>query len=163
MRLKRWAFAVGLAVVTALPVSAFAFGGHGGLGGGDGMMPMMMLLRHVNLTADQQTQIHQIMQANWQQSKPLVRQLHSIHEQIANQLLGSGNVTASNFTAMQNQEAQVRQQLEQNMLATALKIRGVLTPDQLSQASTLHSKLESLHQQMQALLGDEQPPASPAD
>lgn len=155
MRFKRWALALGLIVVTAVPVSALAFGGGGhemGHGGGGGMMPLMMLLKHVNLTSDQQSQIHQIMQANWQQSKPLVQQLHSIHEQIATELLSSGNVTASNFTSLQNQAEQARQQLDQNMLATALKVRGVLTSSQLAQAASLHSQLESLHQQMEALL-----------
>jgi Spy/CpxP family protein refolding chaperone len=148
-----------------IPVAAFAHGpGMGGFGGGPiGIgampMPMMMLLRHVNLTADQQTQVNQFMQANFAQAKPLISQLRSIHDQIADKLLSPGTVTAADLAPLQQQASQIHQQLAQQMLATALQIRGVLTPTQLSQAADLHTKLQSLRSQMQALMGNDEPQA----
>jgi Spy/CpxP family protein refolding chaperone len=149
-----------LCIAAAIPAAAFAQPhGHGpGGGGGPMSMPMMMLLRHVNLTADQQTQVHQLMDANFAQAQPLIMQLHSIHDQIADKLLSPGSVTTADLTPLQQQASQINQQLDQDMLATALKIRGVLTPAQLAQASDLHGKLKSLRTQFQTLMGDEPTP-----
>jgi len=151
-----------LCIAAALPAAAFAQPhGHGPGGFGGSMpMPMMMLLRHVNLTADQQTQVQQLMEANSTEAQPLMTQLHSIHDQIADKLLSPGSVTATDIAPLQQQASQIHQQLDQDMLATALKIRAVLTPAQLSQASDLHGKLKALRAQFQTLMGDE-PPASP--
>ncbi|MGH7841046.1 MAG: periplasmic heavy metal sensor [Candidatus Binataceae bacterium] len=156
MRLKT--LLLSLLLAAAIPAAAFAQPhGHGP---GRGMpMPMMMLLRHVNLTADQRTQVHQMMEANFTQAQPLMTQLHSIHDQIADKLLSPGNVTVADLAPLQQQESQIRQQLDHQMLATALKVRGVLTPAQLAQAADLHGKLKSLRAQFQTLMGDE-PPAT---
>jgi Spy/CpxP family protein refolding chaperone len=124
-------------------------------------MPMMMLLKQVNLTADQQSQVQQMMEANFAQARPLITQLHSIHDQIADKLLSAGSVSEADLTPLQSQESQIHQQLDQQMLATALKIRGVLTPAQLAQAADLHTKLKSLRSQMQSLLGNDYQPAPP--
>jgi Spy/CpxP family protein refolding chaperone len=150
-----------LATACAVPIAVSAQSFHHGWGGGPGgPMPMLMLLRHVNLTADQQTQVHQIMEANFTTARPLMKQLHSIHDQIADKLLGPGTVSASDLTPLQTQENQVRQQLDQQMLTTALKIRGVLTATQLAQAADLHTKLKSLHSQMEALFNEDGTPPS---
>jgi periplasmic protein CpxP/Spy len=149
-----------LCLAAAIPVAAFGsgMGLHmlmmGGPGGGM-PMPMMMLLHHVNLSTDQQAQVHQIMDANFTQARPLMQQLHSVHDQIAEKLLTPGTVTTSDLAPLQQQESQIHQQLDQQMLATALKIRGVLSASQLAQAADLHAKLKALRDQMQALLGDD--------
>jgi Spy/CpxP family protein refolding chaperone len=166
MRLKTLVLSFFLAA--AIPAAALAQScrGHGGgaIGGGGPMpLPMMMMLRHVNLTTDQQSQVHQLMEANFTQAQPLMQQLHSIHDQIADKLLSSGSVSATDITPLQQQESQIHQQLDQQMMATALKIRGVLTPAQLSQAADLHGKLKALRAQYQSLMGDEQPPPLPPD
>ncbi|HLW71620.1 MAG TPA: periplasmic heavy metal sensor [Candidatus Binataceae bacterium] len=149
-----------LCLAAAIPAAAFAQPHcHGPAGFGRTMpMPMMMLLRHVNLSAAQQTQVQQLMEANSTQAQPLMTQLHSIHDQIADKLLSSGSVTATDIAPLQQQASQVHQQLDQDMLATALKIRAVLTPAQLAQASELHGKFKSLRAQFQTLMGDEPPP-----
>ena len=165
MFMKKFLLTVCLATACAMPVAASAQPFHQGPGGGFGggmPMPMMMLLRHVNLTADQQTQVHKIMDANFADARPLIKQLHEIHDSIADKLLSAGTVSTAELTPLQTQESSIHQQLDQQMLATALKIRGVLTPAQLAQAADLHTKLKSLRAQMETLMGDDGPPPSPS-
>ena len=168
MFLKRFLMSVCLVVACALPAAAMAQPFHHGWGGGasDPMpMPMMMLLRHVNLTTDQQTKVHEIMRANFAEARPLMKQLHAIHDQIADKVMSPGTVSESDLKALQSQENQIHQQLDQKMLATALKIRGLLTPAQVAQAADLHTKLKGLRSQMQSLLGDDgaTPATNPAE
>src|SRR5215469_11931331 len=59
--------------------------------------PIMMGLQAAHLTADQQSQMSRIMQSNHAQIAPLIEQLHSIHEQIANKLLAPGTVIANDL------------------------------------------------------------------
>ncbi len=160
MRFKRLLLALCLVATPALPAAALAQPhGPGGPGeGGPLPMPLMLIIRQVNLTADQQASVHQIMGANFAQAQPLMKQLRAVHDQIADKLMSTGSVTASDIAPLQQQEAQIHQQLDQQMLSTALQIRGLLTPDQLSRASALHNQLKSLRAQMDALLGDGQPP-----
>ncbi len=165
MRYKRLLPALSLIVICATPLAAFAQFHHGPMMGPGGSMPMpmMMLMRHANLTADQDQQVHQIMEANFTQARPLMKQLRTLHEQMADKLLSLGKLSASDFTTMQTQETNLRNQLDAQMLATALKIRGLLTPDQLSKVADLHTKLKALHAQAEALLGDDElsPPEPP--
>ena len=159
---KSTLFAAGLAALIAAPVSALAFGGGGPGGHGmGGPPPMMMLLRTANLTAEQQTQVHQILQTGKGQIKPLFQQLHSIDEQIASKLLSPGSVSAYDFTALEQQKSQIQQQIDQTMINTSLQIRGLLSATQLSAVSQTNQKLESLHQQIESLMnqgGDNPPP-----
>jgi protein CpxP len=166
MRYKRILPILSLIVVCAIPLAAFAEFHQGPMMGPGGPMPMpmMMLLRHANLTADQDKQVHQIMETNFTQARPLMKQLRNLHEQMADKLLSPGKLSASDFTTMQTRESNLRNQLDAQMLAMALKIRGLLTPDQLSKVADLHTKLKALHAQAEALLGDDElsPPGPPA-
>ncbi|MBV8053703.1 MAG: Spy/CpxP family protein refolding chaperone [Deltaproteobacteria bacterium] len=128
-----------------------------GPGGGPMSMPLMMIIRQVNLTQEQQTKVHQIMGSSFAQAQPLMKQLHDIQEQIADKLMSPGTVSSTDIEPLQQQENQIHQQLEEQMLSTALQIRALLTPEQLSKAAGLHSKLKSLRQQMDALVGDHGP------
>src|SRR5262249_50121881 len=130
MRFQRLCLTLGLLTITTLPIAALADPGMRGPGGPGGCggpmsMPLMMILHHVNLTTDQESQVNQIMQASFSQNQPLIQQLHATREQIADKLLTSGSVSSSDFNSLQTQEAKIHQQLAQNMMATALKIRGV--------------------------------------
>jgi Spy/CpxP family protein refolding chaperone len=161
MRYKRLLLTLHLAVTLALPTAALAqFHGPGGPGGFGGpmAMPLMMFIRHANLTADQQAKVRKIMDANFAQARPLMKQLHTIHDQIADKLMGTAAVIAADIAPLQHQEAQIHQQLGQQMLTAALQIRAVLTPEQLARASELHIKLKALHTQMETLMGDDVPP-----
>jgi Spy/CpxP family protein refolding chaperone len=114
---------------------------HGGPGGGD-----MEFLHGLNLTDAQKDQAKTIEKSAWSQTKPLVEQLHTLHEQYVTTLL-TANSTQAQAAAIQQQEESVHNQLDAAKLATAFQLRALLTPEQLSQAADLHSKLEALHQQ----------------
>ena len=126
-------------------------GGHGPLG----------FLEGVTLTPEQKTQIHQIMQASWGTAKPLAQQLRADHKQIGDLLASSGAVTAAQLTPIQQQAAQLQQQLDSQRLATALQVRTLLSPTQLAQSAQTHQQLESLHQQERAVFQAAHP-AAPA-
>jgi len=121
-------------------------------------MPLMLVLRHADLTPEQQAHVRQIMDANFAQAGPLMKQFHDVHDQIADKLMSTGPVEASDIAPLQQQETKIHQQLDQQVLSTALQIRALLTPDQLAKAAELHNKLKSLRAQMEALVGDGGPP-----
>src|ERR1700721_3553359 len=72
--------------------------GHGGMGHhGMGMMhdaPFLMLLKSANLTAAQHAQVKQILESEHSHTKPLMKQFHALHEQIAGRLLATGPLSA---------------------------------------------------------------------
>ena len=154
-------FVAACALALAAGPALADFQGHGPQGA-NGLMSMMMLLHHADLTPAQQTKIDQIMKSSFGEAHPLMKQLRTVHEQIAARLLGPGNMQASDFASLQKQENALRSQLDTQMLAAALKVRAVLTPAQLAKLAKLHSQLEALHAQAQALLGEDEPPAPPA-
>lgn len=135
------AAACGLAV--AGTAAAHPEGGwhHGGFGG-----PDMEFLRGLNLTDAQKEQAHSIEKSTWEQARPLMEQMHALHEQEINLLLTAGT-TQAQIGGIVAQEQAIRNQLDANRLATALQLRNLLTADQLIQAAELHSKLEALHEQ----------------
>jgi Spy/CpxP family protein refolding chaperone len=126
-------------------------------GGGPMPMPLMMIIKQLNLTREQQAKVHEIMGSSFTEAQPLMKQLRDIHEQVADKLMSPGAVSSSDLEPLQQQENQIQQQLDQQMLSSALQIRALLTPAQLTRAAGLHSKLKSLRQQMDALMGDHGP------
>jgi Spy/CpxP family protein refolding chaperone len=131
--------------------------GHGGMGHhGMGFMhdaPFMMLLKSANLSTAQHTQIKQILKSDHAQMKPVMQQFHALHEQIAGKLLASGPLSAADLAPLTKQASRLQQQLDQNMIDTALAIRNVLTPEQINRLSQVHQQLSSLHKQIQNLMG----------
>lgn len=120
--------------------------------------PLMMALRAANPTDDQKKQIHDILESARTSTASQMQQMHSIRDQIADKLLSSGTVSATDLTPLLAQQATFQQQLDNQMIATAIQIRGVLTADQLSKVSAAHDKLKQIHSQIDAILG---PPDAP--
>ncbi len=118
----------------------------------------MMALRAAALTPSQQKQIHDIVNASRTSSEPQMQQMHSIRDQIADKLLSSGSVTAADLAPLLAQQTAIQQQLDNQMVATAIQIRGVLTPDQLSKVASVNEKLKQIHTQIDSILG---PPDAP--
>jgi|SRR5580658_269590 Spy/CpxP family protein refolding chaperone len=121
--------------------------------------PVMMALRAAALTPTQQKQIHDIMAASRTTSDPLMQQMHSIRDQIADKLLSSGSVSAADLAPLLAQQTAIQQQLDSQMISTAIQIRGVLTPDQLSRVASVNEKLKAIHTQIDSILGP--PPNAP--
>jgi protein CpxP len=117
--------------------------GHGDWHGGEGME----MLHSLNLTGAQREQAHRIEHAAWAQARPVMEQMHAVHDQLATAMLAPGSVTADTLAPLVTQEEQLRAQMDTMRLNTALQIRALLTPDQLTQAAATHQKLAALHEQ----------------
>jgi len=132
-------------------------GGHGGGMGGPGMM-LPFMLKKLNLTADQQAKVDQIMASHRQTFQGLFTQMETAHDALAGKLFTSEPLTADDatLTALTGPISPIRDQLMREGLKVAIEVRQVLTPDQLTQASTLHAQMKALHAQERALMGGNQ-------
>jgi hypothetical protein len=148
----------GALAVFVIPVSAQARAQLGpGLrpqGVGD-LGPLKMLLRSANLSADQQAQVHELLQTHRTQVQPLEAQIRSIHEQMADRLLTVGTVNATDFSSWQSQVSQLRTQIADQALKTALKIRALLSNEQIQHMNQVSQRMRSLHKEMETLVNPE--------
>ena len=145
MTFKRTAIAV-LAATMLSAAGVAAAQPEGRMGGHGHGFEFMEIMHQLNLTDAQKQQAHSIMESAWASSKPIMDQMHSVHQQLATQFLTPGT-TAAQLEPLVRQEEQLRAQLDSKHLNVALQVRNLLTPDQLAQAATLHSKLSALHEQ----------------
>jgi len=116
--------------------------------------PLLMGMQAAHLTADQQNQLNQILQSNRLQTAPLIQQLESVHEQIANRLLAPGTVSASDLAPLEEQAAQLNAQIQQKALNASLQIRAILTPDEVARMAQFHQKMSALQEQMKSLMNE---------
>ena len=134
------------------PMMMKGMGGPGMMFGGDGPgMMLPLVLRHANLTADQQAQVHAIMDAQHQNLQALFKQLQAANNQLADKLFAPGAVQATDLAPQVQQITQLRQQLMEQGLKTALAIRAILTPDQLAKVSQLKARMEKLQAEMRSI------------
>jgi Spy/CpxP family protein refolding chaperone len=137
--------------------------GHMGFGH-EGGSAFMMLLKSANLTDAQKQQVHEIMKSEHQQMKAVHQQFAAIHEQLADKLLSPGKVTAAELAPLEQKAYRYQQQIDQSMVDTAISIRSVLTSDQLNHLAQVHKQLQSLHSQIQGIMGtDQDNQGEPAD
>jgi Spy/CpxP family protein refolding chaperone len=144
--------AAGVALAVSGVALAQPMGGEFHHGGG------MEFLHGLNLTDAQKAQLKEIHQAGWKQMKPIMTQMRSIHEQMVNRMLASGEVTAEALSPLVQQEETLRNQMDAIHLSQTLQMRALLTPEQLAQAASTHAKLETLHQQEHAVMAGEEMP-----
>ena len=160
-------FRIAPAVLLTFAPAAFAqpmgppHGGPGGPGGPGEVGHLMMLLHNVGLSDSQQQQVHALMDANRTQVEPLLEQLRTGHDSLTAKLYGTRTPALSDLTSSASQLSQLHAQVEAVEFQTVLKIRAVLTSDQLSRLSSLHDQLESLRQQTDALLKPTAPALTP--
>jgi len=108
-------------------------GHHGhGMAGAGRLIPG--LLWSTDLTADQQTQVHQILDANRPTMEQLAEQLHQATKAFGHLMLAGQPPQADAVSAQLAAIAQLQQQLAQNEANTVMSIRALLTPDQLAKA-----------------------------
>jgi len=127
--------------------------GHMMRGGDNPAMMLHMMLKQANLTSDQQAQVRKIMDADHQSLRTLFTQLQTANKALADKLFAPGTVQAADLTPQVQQVTQLRQQLMEQGVKTALAVRAVLTPQQLATVSQLKDRIEKLQTEMQSILG----------
>jgi protein CpxP len=132
-------------------------GPRGGMAGDGTGMALPLLLRGAHLTADQKSQVQQIMANHRATFRELFSRLRTSQDQMANKLFSTGKLQEADLAPDVQQISQLRNQLAEEGLKVVLEIRGVLTPEQLAKASQLKSQMESLHSQIRNLWGPDRP------
>ncbi|MGI4977019.1 MAG: Spy/CpxP family protein refolding chaperone [Janthinobacterium lividum] len=153
--IMRTGVVAGLLAAGAVQAQGMHPGMHGGMNHG-----YLGFLQGVTLSDAQQAKMHDIMHASWQQLKSQMQQLRALREQIGGNLASTASISAAQLAALQQQAQTLRNQLDQAKLATAMQVRALLTPDQLSRSATVHAQLAALHQQEHAVMS--QTPAAAA-
>jgi Spy/CpxP family protein refolding chaperone len=165
MLTKHTILALGAAII--LPVAALAmdqagpdehaeFGDRHG-----GEHDALMFLRGVQLTDTQRTQIHELMHDSFASHRTQMEQLHQLHKQIEDAIISTGAADKNAILALQKQASAIRDELDADRITTALQVRALLTPSQQAQIASVHQKMEDLHAQEHALMGDPRPDAAP--
>jgi Spy/CpxP family protein refolding chaperone len=132
----KWALAaLSLSVATVVAVSQTAPGHwHGG---GMARDPMLgMFARQLDLTAQQRTQIHQILAKEKPLVQPLMEQMAQTRYQIA-QLALSGPYDESQVRPLASQQSQTMQDLIVQRARIESELIQVLTPDQKTKLGQL--------------------------
>lgn len=120
------------------------------MGDGPGMM-LPLMLKKLDLTTEQNTQVQNIMAAHRDTFKALFTQLEAAHEEMANKFFASGALGAADLTSQTQAVSQIREQLMNEGLKVALEVRGVLTPAQLAKAAQLKDQMQAIHAEMRSL------------
>ncbi|HVO26615.1 MAG TPA: periplasmic heavy metal sensor [Candidatus Margulisiibacteriota bacterium] len=126
--------------------------GHNPMFGDSPAMMLPLVLRHANLTPDQQTQVHKIMETEHENLQALFKQLQAANDQLTDKLFASGPVQASDLTPQVQQIMQLRQQLMEQGVKTALAIRAVLQPEQLAKVAQFKDRMQKLQAEMRSVL-----------
>jgi protein CpxP len=119
--------------------------------------PFMIALRAANLTREQQNKLHEIIDASRSETELTMRQLHSLHQQIADKLLSPGVVTETDLEPLAQQAAQVDQRMQLQWLRTALSIRAILTADQIMQMHKFNQQMIAINGQIESLMRGSRP------
>ena len=147
-----------LAALAAAPVKAEPMGPPGMappmMHGDSPAMMLHMILRQADLTPEQQDRVHEIMESDHQTLRTLFQQLQDANDQLADKLFAPGTVQLADLTPQVQQITQLRQQLMEQGIKTALAIRAVLTPQQLARVAQIKSQVEKLQAEMRNLLKD---------
>jgi Spy/CpxP family protein refolding chaperone len=153
--LLAWAGIVALslwaATVYAHPRSGMGPMGPGHMAGDAPGMMLPLVLKGVDLTDEQEKQVHEIMAAHRATFRTLFSELQAAHKDMADKLFAPGEVRAEDLTTQMQRVAQLREQLMQEGLKVALEVRRILTPQQLAKAAELKERMDALHTEMRGL------------
>jgi len=137
---------------------AFGHGGPGfcgrrhgmGMAEGPGMLPLPLLLSVMR--PDQRAQLADVMKADKPAMRSLVDRMRTAHEELADRVFAPGKITAADLQPQVKKMAALRDQLVEQALATTLRVREMLTPEQLAEAAKKKNRLRELGQEMRSLL-----------
>ena len=146
---------MGLAAISVTALGVYAqsntpvplkpcMGHHRGhmMGGAPGRL-IHLLMRSTDLTPDQETQAHAILDANRPAVEGIFTQLRQAHTDLANLVLGPQDVQADALSAQLTKINQLQLQLDQQTANTVLAIRALLKPEQLATAAAAESQIEA--------------------
>jgi Spy/CpxP family protein refolding chaperone len=142
------------ATVYAHPRSGMGPMGPGRMAGDAPGMMLPLVLKGVDLTDEQEKQVHEIMAAHRATFRTLFSELQSAHKDVADKLFAPGDVRAEDLTVQMQRVAQLREQLMREGLKVALEVRGLLTPEQLAKAAELKERIRELRTEMRGLFKD---------
>jgi len=111
-----------------------------------------LVLKHADLSPDQEAQVRKIMDADHQALRTLFTQLQTANNRLADKLFASGAVQAADLAPDVQQITKIRQQLMEQGVKTALAIRAVLTPAQLAKVAQIKDRVEKLQTEMRSIL-----------
>jgi Spy/CpxP family protein refolding chaperone len=135
------AILLGIGLVAA-PVRAQQMQHHG-RGGGE----LALLMRGAQLTADQKTQVHSIMQANRSTFRDIFSQLSPLRQKLNDQLFSTGTADP----ALLSQINALRGQLEQARLNVFQQVWQLLNSAQQSQVASVYSQLQASNAQRRSV------------
>ncbi|MGH8071800.1 MAG: Spy/CpxP family protein refolding chaperone [Candidatus Entotheonellia bacterium] len=142
------------ATVYAHPRAGMGMMGPGHMMGDAPGMLLPLVLKGVDLTDEQEKQVHEIMAARRATFRTLFSELQTAHKDVADTLFAPGDVRAEDLTVQMQRVAQLHEQLMQEGLKVALEVRGLLTPEQLVKAAELKERMRELHTEMRGLFKD---------
>src|SRR5262245_25494123 len=134
------AILLGIGLVAA-PVRAQQMRHHGREG------VVALLMRAAQLTADQKTQVHSIMQANRSTFRDIFSQLSPLRQKLNDQLFSTGTVDP----ALLNQISILRGRLEQARLNVFQQVWQLLNSAQQSQVASVYSQLQASNAQRRSI------------
>jgi len=123
--------------------------GGGPMGGGSSLLPLM--LRSANLTPEQNAKVRDLVAARQSSARSLQQQLRQAEDDLASKLLAAGIVNIADLQPQLQQIASLREQILRDSAQTALEIRALLTPEQLSRAAQADSRMRQLQREMRQL------------
>lgn len=110
------------------------------------------VLKGVDLTTEQQTQIQAIGEAHQQTGVKLQNELRSANDAVVKKFLTPVDLTAESFAGDAQRIAELEAQLLKERLTIGIKVRKVLTPDQLAKAAEIVAKQQERRAQQGNLL-----------
>jgi Spy/CpxP family protein refolding chaperone len=145
---------LGLLVATFWTATGFSFPHDrmGGDGPGLGGPRLWHLLRTLNLTDTQKTQVRDLFAAHRSTVQTLRGEIRATRQQLVDMLLSPNPIDPNALNATAQQLASQRDQLQQEHLILAQEIHNSLTPAQLTQATQLKDQLRALQATKHQLL-----------
>jgi Spy/CpxP family protein refolding chaperone len=112
------------------------------MGPGPGRL-IHLLMKSSDMTPDQETQAHAILDANRSAVEGIFTELRQANTDLANLLLGPPDVQANALSTQLTKINQLQLQLDQQSANTVLAIRALLKPEQLAKAAAAESEMEA--------------------
>ena len=150
------------------PGMGMKFGMMGGgpgehmMGDGSGFM-LPLVLHRANLTPEQHEKVRKILQSDRESLHKLFSELGKANDELSKKLFTAGDLGLADLKPQIDVVSDLRRQLMEQGIKTALAIRAVLTPQQLAKVAEIKQRMDKLHAEMRALVeGDDAPEGLPA-